>query len=445
MSEYSKALWHPFSNPNEVDAGEPLHIVSADGVYVKDYRGRTLLDGNSGGLWCVNVGYNRPEMKAAIARQLDELVFYQLFVGVSHPRATELSLRLVELAQPERVRRVFFTSGGSDSNETAFKLARQYHAIRGEGNRNKVISLKGAYHGSHFGASSLSGLTYMRRPYAPMVPGVVQVDMPLLYRNPWGCTTPEELVDRCMEQLTAQIEYESPDTVAAIIAEPVNGAHLVVPPARYWPRLREVCDRYGMLLIADEVITGFGRSGAMFGCRGWGVAPDMLCVAKGLSSGYVPIGAVLIGERMEEVWRSAGNDDKATIMTGVTYAGHPVACAAALAALDIVERERLPENAHVQGEYLLKLLQALVGEFRSLGEVRGKGLMITLDFVKDKRTREPIDPAFVTRVAAAGRDHGILVRPYGSRVIVSPALIYTALHCEELTVGLRKAIAEVDG
>ncbi len=445
MSDYSRALWHPFSNPNEVDAGEALHIVSADGVYVKDHRGCTLLDGNSGGLWCVNVGHNRPEIKAAIARQLDELVFYQLFNGVSHPRATELSLKLVELAEPERVKRVFFTSGGSDSVETALKLARQYQWIRGEPDRKKVISLKGAYHGSHFGASSLSGLTYMRRPYGPMVPGVVQVDMPLLYRNPWGCDDPDRLVELCMEQLVAQIEYESPDTIAAVIAEPVNGANLGVPPVRYWPRLREVCDRYGMLLIADEIITGFGRSGALFGCRHWGVAPDMLCVAKGLSSGYVPIGAVLIGAKMEDVWKSVGKDEKALITTGVTYSGHPVACAASLAALDIVERERLPENARVQGEYLLSLLRGFVQKYRSVGEVRGKGLMITLDFVKDKKTREPIDPAFVTRVAGAGRDYGILVRPYGPRIIVSPALTYTPQHCDELVGGLGKAIAEVEG
>jgi len=445
MSDYSRALWHPFSNPNEVDAGEALHIVSADGVYVKDYRGRRLLDGNSGGLWCVNVGHNRPEIKAAIARQLDELVFYQLFNGVSHPRATELSAKLVDLAQSERVRRVFFTSGGSDSVETALKLARQYQWIRGEPDRKKVISLKGAYHGSHFGASSLSGLTYMHRPHGPMVPGVVQVDMPLLYRNPWGCDNPDKLVELCMEQLVAQIEYESPDTIAALIAEPVNGANLVVPPPKYWPRLREVCDRYGILLIADEIITGFGRSGALFACRHWGVAPDMLCVAKGLSSGYVPIGAVLIGARMDDVWRSAGKDDKALITTGVTYAGHPVACAASLAALDIVERERLPENARVQGEYLLGLLRAFVEKFRSVGEVRGKGLMITLDFVKDKATRDPIDPAFVTQVAAAGREFGILVRPYGPRIIVSPALIYTSQHCDELSAGLMKAIAQVEG
>lgn len=444
MSHFSRALWHPFANPNEVDASEPIHIVSGDGVYVKDDRGRKLLDGNAGGLWCVNVGHNRPEIKEAIARQLDELVFYQLFNGVTHPRATELSVKLVEMAAPERIKRVFFTSGGSDSIETAFKLARHFHLLNGEPARTKVISLKGAYHGSHFGSSTLSGMTAMHRPYGPMVPGVFHGELPFTYRNPWHCEDPEKLVELCIDQLIADIEYHSPDTVAALVAEPVNGANLVVPPSSFWPKLRQVCDRYGILLIADEVITGFGRSGALFGCRHWGVAPDMMCVAKGLSSGYVPLGAVLVGERVEQAWKNAGNSEKAWIVTGVTYAGHPVACAAALAALEIVERERLPENARVQGEYLLKRLKAFTENFASVGDVRGKGLMITLDFVKDRKTREPVESAFATRVAAAGREFGILVRPYGPRIIVSPALIYTSQHCDELVAGLEKALRQVD-
>jgi putrescine---pyruvate transaminase len=444
MSHYSRALWHPFANPNEVDAGAPLHIVSGDGAYVKDDKGRTLLDGNAGGLWCVNVGHNRPEIKAAIAKQLEELVFYQIFNGVTHPRVVELAEKLVEISAAERIKRVFFTNGGSDSIETAFKLARQFHIINGEPERKKVFSLKGAYHGSHFAASTLCGLTGMHRPYGPMVPGVLNVDMPFRYRNPWKCEDPEKLVTLCIDQLVAEIEYQAPDTVAAIVAEAVNGANLVVPPASYWPRLREVCDRYGILLIADEVITGFGRSGALFGCRGWGVVPDMMCTAKGLSSGYVPIGAVLIGERVAEVWTAAGIDAKASILTGVTYAGHPVACAASLAALDIVQRENLPENARVQGDNLLGRLKTFVDRFKSVGDVRGKGLMITLDFVTDRKTRESVDPAFATHVAAVARDNGVLVRPYGSRIILSPALIFTAQHCNQLADALEKTLEQVD-
>jgi putrescine---pyruvate transaminase len=446
MGTYSQNLWHPYTHPNEIMTRvAPVHIVSGDGVYVKDDRGRRLLDGNAGGLWCINVGYNRPEMKAAIARQLDELVFYQLFDGVSHPRVTELAAKLVELTKPEDMKRVFFTSGGSDSNETAFKLARQYHIIKGQPERKKIVSLKGAYHGSHFGAATMSAQTAMHRLYEPMVPGAIYGEMPSTYRNPWRCEDADKLVTLCIDHLIAEIEYQSPETVAAIIAEPVHGQNLVVPPAAYWPRLREVCDRFGLLLISDEVITGFGRTGSLFGCRNWDGAPDMMSLAKGISSGYIPLGAVMIGARMEEAWDAIGDNDKGFIATGVTYAGHPVACAAGLAALDIVVKDRLVENAAQQGEYLLKRLKTFADKFRSVGDVRGKGLMIALDLVKDKQTREPVDPkGLPIKIQAAGRDNGILVRPYGSMVILSPSLVFTKQHCDELADALEKTMCQVD-
>lgn len=446
MATHSPHLWHPFANPNEIQGRVALQIVSADGVYLKDSQGNRLLDGNSGGLWCVNVGHNRPEIKAAIMKQLDELDFYQIFDGISHPRAAELAEKLVAFTQVENMRRVFFTNGGSDSNETALKLARQYHIINGEPERKKFISLKGAYHGCHFGASTVSTLTAMRHPYEPLLPGVTSVEMPLLYRNPWNCTDPEQLTTLCIDQLIAEITYQSPDTVAAVIAEPINGLSLAVPPAQYWPRLREVCDQYGILLIADEVITGFGRGGSLFGCRGWGVIPDMMSLAKGISSGYVPLGAVMINARMEQAWERAGSDPKAYIATGVTYAGHPVACAAALANLAIVEKETLPDNAAQQGEYLLRRLSPFVEKFRSVGDVRGKGLMIALDFVTDKKSREPIDPSdgFAYRVASAAREHGIMVRPYGPRILLSPPLVFSSDHCDELVSALAKALDAVD-
>jgi len=446
MATHSPNLWHPYAHPNEIKQREPVNIVSGDGVYVTDGQGRKLLDGNAGGLWCVNVGHNRPEMKAAIVKQLDELVFYQLFDGIAHPRATELAARLVGLTQPEKMRRVFFTCGGSDSIETALKLARQYHIINGQPERKKFISLKGAYHGAHFGAAAIGGQTPLHRPYEPLVPGVTSVEMPLLYRNPWRCDDPDRLTTLCIDHLVAEIAYQSPDTVAAVVAEPVNGHNLSVPPAGYWPRLREVCNQYGILLIADEVITGFGRSGSLFGCRGWGVAPDMMCLAKGISSGYVPLGAVMIGERIEAAWDSAGTDTRGYIATGLTYSGHPVACAAGLAALDIVERENLPENARVQGAYLLERLRPFAKRFPSVGDVRGKGLMIALEFVANKQTREPIDltRGFPYRIAAVGRDNGIMVRPYGNKIMLSPPLIFSSRHCDELVLALEKTIAQVD-
>jgi len=445
MAEYSKDFWHPMLHPNEMKQREPIHIVSGDGVYIKDDNGKALLDGVAG-LWCVNVGHNRPEMKAAIMKQLDELEYFQLFDGISHPRATEMAAKLVGMTQQENMKRAFFTSGGSDSVETALKLARQYHILNGEADRKKFISLKNAYHGVHFGAASVNGLNVFRRNYEPLLNGTIHVDAPWLYRNPWNCEDPDQLAQLCADQLAREIEHQMPDTVAAFIAEPVMGAGgVIVPPEKYWPLVREVCDRYGILLIADEVVTGFGRSGNMFGSRGWGVAPDMMCLAKGISSGYIPLGAVMINERMEQAW-DANADFNGVIMTGYTYSGHPVACAAGMAALDIVEKENLPENAKVQGDYLINKLKPFADKFKSVGEVRGKGLMIAIDLVTDKQTRQPIDPAdgFANQVAAVVRSEGVLVRPVGTKIILSPPLVYQQEHCDQLAEALDKAFTEVD-
>lgn len=447
-NQYSKDIWHPFAHPTSVNMLEdPIHIVNGDGVYVTDNQGRELLDSTSGGLWCVNVGQNRPEIKEAIVRQLDELTFYQLFNGVSHPRATELAAKLVSITKPEKMKRVFYTSGGSDSVETALKLARQYHSLTAQPERKKFISLKNAYHGTHFGGTSMHGGDKggIRRTYGPCLSEIINVDAPWLYRNPWLCDDPEQLVENCINQLISEIEFNSPDTIAALIAEPIIGGSLIIPPETYWPRLREVCDQYGILLIADEVITGFGRSGCLFGSRGWGVAPDMMCLAKGISSAYIPLGAVMVGERLDQVW-SANSDSKGVIATGVTYAGHPVACAAALAALDIVENENLPENAKRQGDYLLEKLKPFADKFASVGDVRGKGLMVALELVVDKKTRQPVDPAqgFANEIAKAARNNGVLVRPFGQRIILAPHLVYTREHCDQLIDALDKAFTEVD-
>ncbi len=445
MAKYSKDFWHPMLHPNDIKQREPIHIVSGDGVYIKDDQDKELLDGVAG-LWCVNVGHNRPEMKAAIMKQLDELEYFQLFDGISHPRATEMAARLVGMTRQESMKRAFFTSGGSDSVETALKLARQYHILNGQADRKKFISLKNSYHGVHFGGASVNGINAFRRNYEPLLNGVIHVDAPWLYRNPWNCEDPDQLAQLCVDQLVREIEHQMPDTVAAFIAEPVMGAGgVIVPPEKYWPLVREVCDQYGILLIADEVVTGFGRSGNMFGSRGWGVAPDMMCLAKGISSGYIPLGAVMVNERMEQAW-DANADFNGVIMTGYTYSGHPVACAAGLASLDIVEKENLPGNAGKQGDYLLEKLQPFADKFKSVGEVRGKGLMLAIDLVVDKQTRQPIDPAagFANQVAAVARSEGVLVRPVGTKIILSPPLIFQQEDCDKLADALDKAFIEVD-
>lgn len=443
--QYSKHLWHPMTHPNQMIGDESTHIMTGDGVYVKDDKGQRLLD-CAAGIWCVNTGYNRPEINEAITNQLDELAFYPVFGGGSHPRATELAAKLVGMTELENMKRVFLTSGGSDSVESALKFARQYHILNGQPERKKFISLRKGFHGLHFGGTAVGGNPVFRQLYEPILAGTSQVDCPFTYRNPWNCEDPEQLAEHCARQLAKEIEYQGADKVAAFIAEPVLGAGgVIVPPEKYWPLIREVCDQYGVLLIADEVVTGFGRSGNMFGSRGWGVAPDMMCLAKGISGGYVPLGAVLINERMASAW-DANADINGAILTGYTNTGHPLACAAALASLDIVEKENLPENARIQGRYLLDKLLPFTEKFKSVGEVRGKGLMIGIDLVQDKSTRAPIGEGsdMTKEIGRVARREGALVRTLGSEIIISPPLTFEQEHCDHLVSALNIAFTEVD-
>lgn len=440
---YDKArFWHPMLHPNAMKERTPIRIVRGDGCHVFDDQGVKLVDGVAG-LWNVNVGHNRAEIKQAIARQLDELEYFQLFDGISHPRAEELSALLIDMLRPEDMARVVFSSGGSDAVETALKLARQYWRLKGQPDRVKFISLKQGYHGTHFGGGSVNGNTVFRRNYEPLLPGCFHVETPWPYRNPFT-DDPEELAEICARMLEREILFQSPDTVAAFIAEPIQGAGgVIVPPASYWPRVREVCDRHGVLLIADEVVTGFGRSGSMFGSRLWGVKPDMMCLAKGISSGYLPLGATVVNQRVADAF-AANGDFGGVIMHGYTYAGHPVACAAALANLRIVQEEDLPARAAETGDYLLRRLLPLAERYPAVGEVRGKGLMLALDLVKDKASREPIDPqsGYADKVAEIARRAGALVRPVGSKIILSPPLVLQREHADVIASALEAGLAE---
>ncbi|GAA3540653.1 aspartate aminotransferase family protein [Zobellella aerophila] len=417
-----QSFWHPMAHPASVRQSAVTRIVSGEGVYVTDDKGQRMVDGVAG-LWNVNLGHNRPEIKAAIMHQLDELAYYQSFDGVSHPRVEELSARLSAMLAPEQMARVMLSSGGSDAVETALKVSRQYWKLVGEPERTRFISLRQGYHGTHFGGTSINGSLVFRRNYEPLLPGCIQIDAPWPYRNPWNAGG-EELGALCAAQLEREILAQGPDTVAAFIAEPVQGAGgVIVPPANFWPLVRAVCDKYGVLLIADEVVTGFGRSGNMFGCRGWGVSPDIICLAKGITSGYIPLGATLVNQRIAGAFEQNGNFTGA-LMHGYTYSGHPVACAAALVCLDLVEREQIPANAAKQGDYLLQALKPFEQKFAAVGEVRGKGLMLALDLVSDKASREPVDPmdGFANQIARVARAHGAMVRPVGTKIILSPPL-----------------------
>ena len=443
FSNPATTIFHPMTAPSMTRANPPLVVARGEGVYVYDVAGKKYLD-SQGGLWCVNVGHGRHEVNRAISEQLEKIAYYSGFADSTNERAIELSHRLMEFLAPENMRNVFFSSGGSDANETAIKLSRQYWKLSGQPERTKFIALRHAYHGVHMGAVSLTGIDANRRPYEPLLPGVFHIDSPWLYRNPWT-EDPEELGEIVAGQLDREIQHQGADTVAAFIAEPVQGAGgVIVPPANFWPLVREVCDKHDVLLISDEVVTGFGRSGSMFGARGWGVKPDIMSLAKGISSGYVPLGATVVNERIADAWDTDGPEGM--IMHGYTYSGHPVACAAALANLDIVEKEDLPANAKAVGAYCLEELQPFVERYPSVGEVRGKGLMMAIDLVTDKKTRQSIDPAsgFSKRLADVAEREGVIVRAVGPKIIISPPLVFSREHVDELVAALHVAFGEVD-
>ncbi len=441
----AKYLWHPMAHPQGMREQPPDIIARGEGSWIWDIDGHRMVDG-VGGLWSANLGFGRREIRDAITAQLDELAFYNTFRGTTHPRAIELSTRLVKLMEPDGVAAVLFGNGGSDAVETALKIARQYWKLQGQADRVKFIALRQGYHGVHFGGASVNGNTNFRRAYEPLLPGCFHVDTPWLYRNPYT-EDPERLAEICAELLDREITFQSADTVAAFIAEPVQGAGgVIVPPANYWPLIRKVCDKHGVLLIADEVVTGFGRTGHLFGTRMWGVKADLWCLAKGISSGYLPLGATAIGSRVAEGFLK-GDAGLGSIGHGYTYSGHPVAAAAGLATLDILEREDVVGNAARQGEHLMARLRDIASRSRLVGDVRGVGLMVCLELVADQGRKTPL-PRGAKEVAAVARSayrRGAMVRTSGSNIIMSPALTISREEIDALCDALDGAFAEVEG
>jgi putrescine aminotransferase len=340
---------------------------------------------------------------------------------------------------------VHFSSGGSDAVEGALKLARQYWKLRGQGDRTKFISLRQGYHGVNFGGMSVNGNTGFRRAYEPLLPGCFHVETPWLYHNPFTQDA-EKLGQICAELLEREIVFQGPDTVAAFIAEPVQGAGgVIVPPANYWPLVRQICDRHGVLLIADEVVTGFGRTGHLFGTRLWGVKADLWCLAKGISSGYIPLGATAVSAKVMAPFNS-GDPVLGTINHGYTYGSHPVAAAAALATLDVLERENIPARAAREGEYFLARLHAMEKRFRLVGDVRGVGLMAGIELVADKRTRTPFGRGApeLARVHRETYKRGAMIRLSGANIILSPALTIERAQIDLLCDALEGAFAAVE-
>ncbi len=440
----ARYLWHPMAQPKAMRDAPPDIIVRGEGSWIWDVDGHRLVDGVAG-LWSANLGFGRREIRDAIVAQLDILPYFNVFRGTTHPRAIELSSRVVKLMEPDGVAGVFFSNGGSDAVEGALKLARQYWKIQGQADRTKFIALRQGYHGVHFGGMSVNGNTNFRRPYEPMLPGCFHVDTPWLYRNPYT-EDPTRLGEICAELLDREIAFLGADTVAAFIAEPVQGAGgVIVPPANYWPLVRKVCDKHGVLLIADEVVTGFGRTGHLFGTRMWGVKADLWCLAKGISSGYVPLGATAISARVAQAF-DASDSAISAVTHGYTYSAHPVAAAAALATLEILEREDVVANAATQGAHLLRRLQDLGRRSRLIGDVRGVGLMVCIEMVADKATKQPFGRGAkeVAKVAREAYRRGAMIRTSGPNIILSPALTIERVQVDLLCDILEESFAAVE-
>jgi len=435
-------FWHPMSHPVEMRNNPPKMFVKASGVEITDIDGHSVLDA-VGGLWNANLGYSCEPVKKAISEQLDIMPYYSSFRGTTTAPVTELAVELQEWFSEDGLTRSFLTSGGSDSVESCLRLARQYHKIRNERDRYKFIGLKKGYHGTHFGCASVNGNSNFRRNYEPLMPGVFHIPAPWAYRNPFNTSDPEVIAQRCAAMLEEEILFQGPDTVAAFIMEPVLGAGgVIVPPATFMPLVREICDRYGVLLIADEVITAFGRTGAWSGSRLWGVKPDLMATAKALSNAYFPLGAVMISDKMVEVFES-NKDSFGAIGHGYTYSGHPVGCAAAIATLAETKRLNVPENAAMRGEKLHKGLAKLETQFTHVGNTRGIGLMACLDLVSDPETKSPIAKNKIEQVADVAYQEGVIIRTSGNNIIISPPLIITDTDVEKILHGLEKGLASI--
>ena len=418
----ARHLWHPMGHPGEAQKHAPRIITSAEGCTITDIDGNTCVDG-VGGLWSVNLGYSNDAVKDAIAKQLYDLPYYSSFFGTTNPMAIEASFAVREFFEPDGMARVFFTSGGSDAVETCLRLARQYHRIKGQPQRTKFLSLKKGYHGTHFGGASVNGNNRFRTAYEPLLAGCFHLPSPYAYRNPFNESDPARLAQLIAQAMEDEIAFQGAETIAAFIMEPIQGAGgVIVPDASFMGLMREICDRHGILMIADEVICGFGRTGDWSGSRHWGVQPDMMSVAKGITSSYFPVGAALLNEKVADVFETA--DDSGAIYHGYTYSAHPVGAAAVVACLSETLRLDTRTNAAARGTQLFEGARALMERYDVIGDVRGgHGLMCGVELVSDRAAKTPLDAEAMKRVHTAMYDAGVMVRLIGNNIAMSPPLI----------------------
>jgi putrescine aminotransferase len=424
---------HPFTQTSLLNAEGVRVIVRGDGVYLWDSEGKRLIDGMAG-LWCVQVGYGNKELADAGCEALNTLPFYNHFFKTTNPWTTELAAKLASLL-PAGHRRILFANSGSEANDTALKLIRYYWNLLDRPEKKIHLSRELGYHGVTMAAASLSGITFMHPQFDLPLAGFEKVPVPYWFgarEAGYGDISPDEfgvLVARKMEEKILDI---GPERIASFSAEPVQGAGgLIVPPNTYWPEVSRICRKYDILLHADEVITGFGRTGEWFGSHTYGLEPDVITMAKGLSSGYQPISAISLGERMGEVIANANEE----LVHGYTYSGHPVASAVALKNLDVIERERLPERVKTAiGPYLQSRLQETLADHPLVGEVRGVGLLAAIELVEDKKARRPYPRS--RDIGTVCRNHcfsrGLIMRAIRDTMVLSPPLVVSEGEVDEI-------------
>ena len=418
---------HPFTDHKALMEKGTRIITRADGVYLWDSDGNKILDGMAG-LWCVNVGYGRQELVDAATDQMQELPYYNNFFQTTHPPAIELSKALVDIS-PSQFNHVFFTNSGSEANDTVVRMVRHFWALEGKPEKTVIISRENAYHGSTVAGSSLGGMKGMHA-QGGILHDIEHIAQPYWYRS-GSEMDPEEFGLKTAQALEIRIKEIGEDRVAAFIAEPVQGAGgVIIPPVSYWPEIQRICKKYGILLIADEVICGFGRLGEWFGSEYFDIEADLMPIAKGLSSGYLPIGGLMVGDRVTETVINKGSD----FNHGFTYSGHPAACAVALENIRILKDEKIIEKAKNElSPYLQKKWLAL-GDHPMVGEARGIGMVGALELVKDKNTKTsyPSDQNVGTICRDFCFNNGLIMRAVGDAMIICPPLVISHSEINEL-------------
>ena len=437
-----RAFLHPFTQLADHKKTGPRIMAKGSGVHVWDSHGRRYIDG-AAGLWCVNVGYGRAEIVEEIREQASRLPFFHSFSSMSNEPAIRLSNRILGFA-PQGMSKVFFGNSGSDANDTNVKLVWYYNNLRGKPKKKKIISRQRGYHGVTVAAGSLTGLPMVHDAFDLPIPQVLHTRAPDIYRDKPAGFSDQDFARQLAAEIDALVKREGPETVAAFIAEPVMGTGgVLLPPEQYFQEIRNVLDRHDMLMIADEVICGFGRLGSWFGCQHYGIRPDLMTIAKGLTSGYLPMSASVLSEEIWEVISNAPTEI-GPFGHGYTYSGHPVAAAAALANIDILENEKLIDVARVTGAIFKRRLRETFADHPLVGDIRCEGLMAGVELVADKANKTIFDPSLKVgpRVMKQGYEEGVIVRalPHGSTIAISPPLVITLAEIEELLSGLKKSL-----